>query len=288
MAKIQTQIITSPQLLAEKVGEIRSSGKRIGLVPTMGALHYGHLSLVLASKSDCDATVVSIFVNPTQFAPNEDYDRYPRTLEADIELLDAIDGVDLVFAPSPEAMYPKGFGSLVHVGGVTQSLEGSFRPTHFDGVTTVVLKLMNLARADAAYFGQKDFQQATVVKKMAADLNVPTEIVVCPIVREKDGLAMSSRNKYLSETQRRDATVLYESLCQAEFRIHSGERSAEKIKDEIQQMIGRVPDTAIDYVAVVDPDSLIEMSQVAGNTAILLAVRFGSVRLIDNIVVHPQ
>lgn len=289
MAIIQPEIIKDPAELARRMKELRQSGKRIGLVPTMGALHYGHLSLVLASKSDNDATVVSIFVNPTQFAPNEDYDRYPRTLEADLAMLEQIDGVDFVFAPSPEAMYPpRSFDANVHIGGVTQTLEGEFRPTHFDGVATVVLKLFHLTGADSAYFGQKDFQQVAVVRKMVADLNVPIEIVSCPIVRERDGLALSSRNKYLTPQQRQDATVLYESLGQAEFRIHSGERDAETVRDEIRTMIERVPDTKIDYIAIVDPDTLLPMSRIAGNVAILLAVRFGSTRLIDNMIVQPQ
>lgn len=288
MSKIKPEIITDPNELVLRTSALRREGKRIGLVPTMGALHYGHLSLVLASKSDNDATVVSIFVNPTQFAPNEDYDKYPRTLEADLEQLDLIDGVDMVFAPSPEAMYPRSFDANVHIGGVTKTLEGEFRPTHFDGVATVVLKLFHLTGADSAYFGQKDFQQVAVIRKMAADLNVPIEIVSCPIVREQDGLALSSRNQYLAPQQRKDATVLYESLAQAEFRIHSGERDVETIRNEIRAMIEKIPETKIDYIAAVDPETLLPMSRVAGNIAILLAVRFGPTRLIDNMVILPQ
>lgn len=288
MTVLKTEIITDPAELARRCGELRRNGKTIGLVPTMGALHPGHLSLVLTSKSECDATVVSIFVNPTQFAPNEDFDKYPRTLSADVELLRQIDGVDFVFAPSSEAMYPTGFESTVHVGGLTRILEGEFRPTHFDGVTTVVQKLMNTAGADRAYFGQKDFQQAAVIRKMVRDLNMPVEVVVCPIIREPDGLAMSSRNRYLTKERRKEALVLYEALGEAEYRIHAGERNAETIRGEIRQMIERIPDTKIDYIALVDPDSLAEISNIAGNVAILLAVRFGEVRLIDNMIVQPQ
>ena len=288
MAMLKTEIITDPAELQRRCGALKQSGRSIGLVPTMGALHPGHLSLVLTSKSECDATVVSIFVNPTQFAPNEDYDQYPRTLEADLELLRQIEGVDLVFAPKPEAMYPRGFDASVHVGGLTGVFEGAFRPTHFDGVTTVVSKLMNASRADRAYFGQKDFQQAAVIRKMVRDLNMPVEVVVCPIIREPDGLAMSSRNRYLTGNRRKEALVLYEALGQAEYRIVSGERDADVIRDEMRRMIERIPDTKIDYIAICDPDSLAELSNIAGNVVILLAVRFGEVRLIDNLLVQPK
>ena len=288
MEKIVPEVIHDPQELAERLAAIRRSGKSVGLVPTMGALHYGHLSLALASKSACDVTVVSVFVNPTQFAPGEDYEKYPRTLDADLAMLDQIDGVDFVFAPAPDAIYPRGFDASVHVGGVTRRLEGEFRPTHFDGVALVVLKLFNITGADRAFFGQKDYQQSVVIRKMVRDLNLPIEIEVCPIVREKDGLAMSSRNQYLSEEERKNALVLYESLGQAEFRIHSGERDAEAIRAEIRQMIEKVPGTKIDYVALVDPDSLEELARVAGNVAVLLAVRFGATRLIDNMIIKPK
>jgi len=288
MEKIKPEVITDPNELARRTAQWKKEGKQIGLVPTMGALHCGHLSLVLASKSDNDVTVVSVFVNPTQFAPNEDYDKYPRTLEADLAMLDSIDGVDVVYAPSPEAMYPRGFDAAVHIGGVTSRWEGEFRPTHFDGVATVVLKLFMLSKADRAYFGQKDFQQAAMIRKMTDDLNVQIEIVSCPIIREQDGLAMSSRNRYLSPERRKDALVLYESLGQAEFRIHSGERDAEAIRREIEGMITKIPDTKIDYIAIVDPVTLKPMSRIAGNTAILLAVRFGDVRLIDNMLIQPK
>ena len=281
------EVIRDPGELQRRLKVFKKEGKTIGLVPTMGALHYGHLSLAIAAKNDCDVTVVSVFVNPIQFAPNEDYDQYPRTLDADLELLSQI-GVDFVFAPDPQQMYPRGFSTGVHVGGpLTEVLEGSFRPTHFDGVATVVLKLFQVSMADVAYFGQKDFQQLAVVKHMVHDLNVPIEIIGCPIIREQDGLAMSSRNKYLDKKQRKDALVLYESLTQAEYLIHSGQRNVEVIKATIRSLIEAVPDTKIDYICVADPETLREMETVAGNVVVLLAVRFGQTRLIDNMVIEP-
>ncbi|MBQ3454412.1 MAG: pantoate--beta-alanine ligase, partial [Thermoguttaceae bacterium] len=276
MDTIQPEIITNPAALQERIGALRAENKSIGLVPTMGALHYGHLSLVLASKEENDVTVVSIFVNPTQFAPGEDYEKYPRTLPDDIEKLAEIGGADIVFAPSPEAMYPKGFDANVHIGGVTAVLEGKFRPTHFDGVATVVLKLFNLTRADRAYFGQKDFQQIAVVKKMVDDLNVPIKIVSCPIIREPDGIAMSSRNRYLSEKERQDALVLSRSLTEAEKQIAAGVRDTAVICADIRQKIEQIEGASVDYVVVADPDTLTEMERVAGNVVILLAARIGS------------
>ncbi|MBR2586447.1 MAG: pantoate--beta-alanine ligase [Thermoguttaceae bacterium] len=288
MDTIQPEIITNPAALQERVGALRAENKSIGLVPTMGALHYGHLSLVLASKEENDVTVVSIFVNPTQFAPGEDYEKYPRTLPDDIEKLAEIGGADIVFAPSPEAMYPKGFDANVHIGGVTAVLEGKFRPTHFDGVATVVLKLFNLTRADRAYFGQKDFQQIAVVKKMVDDLNVPIKIVSCPIIRESDGIAMSSRNRYLSKKERQDALVLSRSLTEAEKQIAAGVRDTAVICADIRQKIEQIEGASVDYVVVADPDTLTEMERVAGNVVILLAARIGSTRLIDNRVITPK
>ncbi|MDO5552700.1 MAG: pantoate--beta-alanine ligase [Planctomycetia bacterium] len=280
------EVIHDPSELARRVSELKSQGKTIGLVPTMGALHYGHLSLAIAAKNDCDVAIVSVFVNPTQFAPNEDYDQYPRQLQADIDLLSQVD-TDIVFAPSPEAMYPRGFVSNVHVGGVTTRLEGSFRPTHFDGVATVVMKLFQLSQANVAFFGQKDFQQVAVIRRMVADLNVPTEIIACPIVREADGLALSSRNKYLSAEERKTALVLSRSLGYAKELIHKGEREAAVVKAAVEKMILDEGGTAIDYVSISDPDSLQEMTRIAGNVVVLLAVRVGKTRLIDNMVIEP-
>lgn len=281
------EVIHDPKELQDRLAELRKQGKKIGLVPTMGALHYGHLSLAIAAKEENDISVVSIFVNPKQFAPNEDFEKYPRILEKDLDLLEQI-GVDFAFVPSSSDMYPAGFDASVHIGGVSESLEGSFRPTHFDGVTMVVLKLFLITGADVAYFGQKDFQQVAVVRKMVRDLNVPIEIISCPIVREKDGLALSSRNQYLSDEERKRALVLYEALGQAEFMIHSGTRNAEAVKAELRRMIEAVPDAQVDYIAIVDPASLIEMDNIAGNVAVLLAVRIGKTRLIDNMIIQPK
>ena len=278
--------IVDPKEMTRRVEELRRSGKRIGLVPTMGALHLGHMSLAIAAKNECDVVVVSDFVNPTQFAPGEDYEKYPRTLDADLELLSQIEA-DFLFAPKPSDMYPKGFDVSVHVGGVTAMLEGEFRPTHFDGVAVVVLKLFNITRADVAYFGQKDYQQARVVAKMIDDLNLPTQIEIMPIIREPDGLAMSSRNRYLSPKEREEATALNRALEKAEKLIQSGERDAAILYDAMREVIEAQPDAKIDYLRIADPGSLEELERVAGNVVILLAVRIGATRLIDNRIVKP-
>lgn len=280
-------LITDPEEMRRRLNELRKEGKTVGLVPTMGALHYGHLSLAIAAKNETDVSVVSIFVNPTQFAPGEDFDKYPRTLDADLELLSQI-GTDFVFAPSASAMYPAGFDASVHVGGVAKILEGECRPTHFDGVATVVLKLFNIVGPNIAYFGQKDFQQVAVVKKMVADLNVPVEIDMRPIIREKSGLAMSSRNEYLSAEERGQALVLSKALDKAEELIRSGVRDVAALYDEMKRVIETAPSAKIDYIYVADPDTLFEMERVAGNVVILLAVRVGATRLIDNRIVEPK
>lgn len=288
MEKIVPQVVRDPQELSDKLAALRKAGKTIGLVPTMGALHEGHLSLVLKSKSACDVTVVSVFVNPTQFAPCEDYERYPRVLDEDLALLDMIDGVDFVFAPTHGDMYPKDFDTAVHIGGVTQRLEGEFRPTHFDGVAVVVLKLFNITQPDMAFFGQKDFQQACAIRKMVRDLNLRVEIEVCPIIREKGGLALSSRNKYLTPRQRNDALVLHDALEKAKFLVHSGMRDAAAIKEEMRHIIEKAPDAKIDYISIVEPETLHELTRVSGNVVALVAVKFGATRLIDNIVIEPK
>ncbi len=273
--------------MRRRLDALRKEGKTIGLVPTMGALHFGHLSLAIAAKNETDVSVVSIFVNPTQFAPGEDFDKYPRTLDADLELLSQI-GTDFVFAPSASAMYPAGFDASAHVGGIAKILEGECRPTHFDGVATVVLKLFNITGANIAYFGQKDFQQVAVVKKMVADLNVPIEIDMRPIIREKSGLAMSSRNQYLSAEERGQALVLSKALDKAEEAIRSGVRDVATLYDEMRRVIETAPSAKIDYLYVADPETLQEMERVAGNVVILLAVRVGATRLIDNRIVEPK
>ena len=284
MAAIQPEVINNPRVLSERLGALRREGKTIGLVPTMGALHEGHLSLVRRSKSLCDVTVVSIFVNPTQFAPGEDYEKYPRVLDADLACLESVGGVDFVLAPAPADMYPEGFDAHVHIGGVTRRLEGEFRPTHFDGVALVVLKLFNISRADTAFFGQKDYQQAAVIQKMVRDLNLSVKIRVCPIVREEDGLAMSSRNKYLSPGERKEAPVLKRALDLARKMIADGATDPAQVKHEMRTLIGSAPSAAIDYSSIADPDTLEELDAVEGSAVVLLAVRIGTTRLIDNMI----
>lgn len=275
-----------------------AAGKRIGLVPTMGALHEGHLSLVRRSAESCDATVVSIFVNPTQFGPNEDFHRYPRPLENDLDLLRSLDipSENLeVFVPEVEEMYPPGFDVSVQLGGVTEPFEGASRPTHFAGVATVVLKLFLASQADVAFFGQKDFQQVCVIKKMVADLNIPIEISVCPIVRESDGLALSSRNRYLSDDHRKQALVLSKSLGEARRMIENeGCRNVAQIREAICQTIRSAPDMLIDYVALADPTTLRELDlesldpKRTPEIVVLLAAKIGTTRLIDNVLTRIE
>ena len=276
-----------PRHLREHLETLRRSQQRIGLVPTMGALHEGHLSLVRASLNRCDTTIVSIFVNPSQFGPNEDFQKYPRTLDADIALLETLGDI-IVFAPAADAVYPAGYDSWVEVGGVTSILEGAVRPGHFRGVATIVLKLFLMTGADEAFFGQKDYQQVTVIRNMATDLNVPTGITLCPIIREPDGLAMSSRNRYLTPDERRRATVLFRSLQIAEQMIVEQKvRDVEEICRAMRQAIESEGDIVIDYVVVADPHlrELRELdSQQGAEIVILLAARVGMTRLIDNMI----
>jgi len=274
-------LVTNVRELRETLGVVRREGKKIGFVPTMGALHEGHLSLVRASGEECDYTVVSIYVNPSQFSPSEDLDQYPRTLEADLDAL-ARYGVPLAFVPSNEEVYPGGFATWVEVGSVAGPLEGLSRPGHFRGVATIVLKLFEMVRPDVAYFGQKDYQQALVIRRMVEDLNVPIAIRVCPIVREPDGLAMSSRNAYLGPAQRQRAVVLWKSLCLAGELIEQGERSAAVVAEKMRELIQQVEDAKIDYVALVDPDTLEPVGEIRARTLAALAVRIGGTRLIDN------
>jgi pantoate--beta-alanine ligase len=275
------RLTTSIAELRTALAPARKAGKRIGLVPTMGALHDGHLSLVRASKSRCDCAVVSIYVNPSQFGPSEDLAKYPRTLPADLEALAKLD-VELVFAPTDAEMYPQGFCTWVEVGAAAEPLEGRCRPGHFRGVATVVLKLFEIVRPDAVFFGQKDFQQALVVRRMVEDLNVPVEIVVCPTVREPDGLALSSRNRYLGPDARRRALVLWKSLCLAKDLVAHGQRDADKIIDQMRKVILTAEDAKIDYIALVDPETLLPVQTVAGRTLAALAVKIENTRLIDN------
>ena len=278
-------MFTTSAQLHSFVQSCRLSGKTVGFVPTMGALHDGHLSLVKMSNEQCDATVVSIFVNPTQFGPNEDFQRYPRTLENDLQLLESV-GSPAVFVPDVAEMYPPGFDTTIHVGNVSLPFEGTVRPGHFDGVATVVLKLFLASQVDVAFFGQKDYQQLCVIKKMVADLNVPINIVMGPTIREPDGLAMSSRNRYLSESERRRAVVLSQSLAEAKKMIMTENiRSAETIRQTIQSRILLAGGITIDYIAVADAATLKELSVIEAEAVILLAVRLGATRLIDNVLI---
>lgn len=264
----------------------RSLGKTIGLVPTMGYLHEGHLSLIRAAKKENDLVVVSIFVNPTQFAPNEDFDSYPRDLERDMELGDAA-GADVYFHPEVDEMYPQGSSTFIEVeGGITKVLCGNSRPSHFRGVTTVVNMLFNIVQADKAYFGQKDAQQAAVLMQMVRDSHYPIEIVVCPIVREDDGLAMSSRNVYLSKEERLQAVILNQALNKAKTKFETGEKSVEKLKTLIEETINTMPLAEIDYVSILDFPSLVDIERIEYKALAAVAVRFGKTRLIDNIILE--
>ena len=281
--RLANQLIAIKQLseLQRQLGQVRAAGKTIGLVPTMGALHAGHISLAMASVRQCDVTVATIFVNPTQFAEGEDLDEYPRTLQADLDKLWAAK-VDFVFAPEKESIYPPGFSTSVNPPKLAERLEGEFRPTHFGGVCTVVLKLLNMVGADIAFFGQKDFQQAAVLKQMVADLNVPTKIEVCPIIRDPDGLAMSSRNVYLSEEERKIALSLSQTLKYTRKQIESGDTDVYGLMTEMRQMLIDAGVTSIDYAAIADPDTLEVQEQITLPVVLLLAAHVGKTRLIDN------
>ena len=266
---------------------LRGAGKRVGFVPTMGALHEGHLALVRRAKQETDVAVASIFVNPAQFGPGEDYLNYPRDLARDSDLLQR-EGVEIVFAPPVEEIYPHGFETYVTAEPVSAPLEGEFRPGHFRGVATVVLKLFHIVQPHRAYFGRKDAQQCVVVSRLVRDLNLAVEIVVCPIVREPDGLAMSSRHAYLNEEERRAATVLYKSLCRARELMQGGERRAAVIADEMRRLIEQEPQARIDYAAVVDAETLLPVEEVRGRVLVPLAVWIGRARLIDNLLVEEK
>lgn len=262
----------------------RSRYPRLGLVPTMGFLHEGHLSLVRRAKEECGAVAVSIFVNPTQFAANEDFSTYPRNMERDLSLLREIQ-TDLVFTPTPAIVYPPGHDTGVEVGTVTGVLEGVVRPGHFRGVATVVCKLFNIVQPTKAYFGQKDAQQCIVITKMARDLDMPLEVVVCPTVREADGLAMSSRNSYLKPDERRAATVLRRALAAAEARFAAGERLGETLRQAMRDTLATEPMGSVEYVSIADRRSLKELEQVPADGALAsMAVRIGRTRLIDNVI----
>ncbi|GAB6139008.1 pantoate--beta-alanine ligase [Halanaerobaculum tunisiense] len=279
------EIYTTIPEIREFVKTKQRAGQKIGLVPTMGYLHQGHLALMKEAKQENDIVITSIFVNPTQFGPDEDYDEYPRNLDRDAELAAKV-GVDAIFAPETDEIYSSKAATTVQVEGLTDKLCGACRPGHFTGVCTIVSKLFNIINPDRAYFGQKDAQQALVIKRMVKDLNFGLEIVTVPIVREEDGLAVSSRNKYLNQAERTAATVLYNSLELARQLIEQGEGNAEVVKNKMIELIEDEPLAKIDYVELVDQDTLESITEINGQILIALAVYIGGTRLIDNIMLE--
>lgn len=260
----------------------RAENRVVGLVPTMGALHQGHISLIRRARSECSSVVVSIFVNPTQFAPSEDFSKYPRNLQGDTEILEA-SGVDALFLPDAKEIYPTDYSTYVTVEGLSDRVEGRLRPGHFRGVSTIVLKLLQIVQPNFAYFGRKDAQQAAIISRMAADLNLESEMVVCPIVREPDGLAMSSRNVYLNAEDRRAAAILYRSLLAAKVSFERGVRDAASVQSTVERVLASEPRAKPDYAQVVDANSFQPIATINRDAYVLLAVRFGTTRLLDNL-----
>ena len=266
---------------------MKRRGKKISFVPTLGYLHEGHLSLVEAARKQADILVVSIFVNPIQFGPGEDFARYPRDLAKDKRLLRNFE-VDVLFLPEASAMFPEGHKTYVEVEELSKKMCGHSRPTHFRGVTTVVAKLFNIVLPDYAFFGEKDFQQQVIIKRMVKDLNLPLEIISLPAVREYDGLAMSSRNEYLNPEEREQATILYKALCLAKREVENGEKDPNKILQQMHSLIGTAPNLKIDYALIVDPESLAEAKKIKGMVLVALAAYLGKTRLIDNILAEVK
>ncbi len=280
------EVITTVAELRARVGTARSEGKVVGLVPTMGAFHEGHLSLMRRSQRECGLTVVTLFVNPTQFGPSEDFTRYPRGLEADRRMA-ATTGAELLFAPAVSEVYPQGYATTVSVRGVTEGLCGASRPGHFDGVATVVTKLFSMAQPDRAYFGEKDYQQLQVIRRITWDLDLPVEIIPCPIYREPDGLAMSSRNRYLSVEERSDALGLSQGLAAASARFSAGVRESDALTAEVVNRLAGEPLVRIDYVELVNAEALTPVSRVETPALLAVAAYVGKTRLIDNVVLDP-
>jgi pantoate--beta-alanine ligase len=277
-------VLSTKSEFREHLENVRALGRTVGLVPTMGALHEGHLSLLRAAAADCDVVALTIFVNPLQFGAGEDLSAYPRPLERDLELAEEA-GADVVFTPSTDEMYSEPTLSTVHVDQLTLGMEGASRPTHFDGVTTVVTKLFNIAGPSRAYFGEKDFQQLAVVRRMAADLDQPVTVIGCPIVREPDGLAMSSRNIYLSSAEREAATVISRALRAGAAMISAGESDPAVVEAHMASIIEAEPLAELDYAVVVDPDSLLTPAELlrGTNVRLLMVAKVGSPRLLDNL-----
>jgi pantoate--beta-alanine ligase len=273
--------------MKEYARQARAENRIVGLVPTMGALHRGHLSLIERARRECSPVIASIFVNPKQFGPNEDFSKYPRTFESDSEKLQRA-GVDSLFAPEPPEIYPNGFSTYVNVDGLSERLEGRSRPGHFRGVTTVVMKLLQIVQPNFAYFGRKDAQQSRLIAQMARDLNLDTEIVVCPPVREPDGLALSSRNIYLSAEEREAATVLYRALDAARSELAAGVRDALQLQAVLHRTLGAERHARVDYAEIVDAESFEPVVRVSKPCYVLLAVFIGKTRLIDNLYIDPK
>lgn len=276
-------VLTTIEAMRSASRAAKTAGKRVGFVPTMGALHEGHLSLVRSAKAQCDVVAASIFVNPTQFGPNEDFSKYPRAFERDRELF-AKEGVELLFAPAVEEMYPAGAVTYVTVEGMSERLCGKSRPGHFRGVTTVVCKLFNIVEPDIAFFGQKDAAQVAIIRRMVRDLDIPVEIAVCPIVREADGLAMSSRNTYLDLQQRKAALVLYRSLQKVKREFESGESNAAKLAEQGRKLFAQEPSVRLDYLEIVEPDNLEALDNIESSALVAVAAFLGATRLIDNFI----
>ncbi len=281
------EIVNRRQRMAAVATKLRSKRKLIGFVPTMGALHDGHLSLVKKARKMSDVVVASVFVNPTQFNENADFDKYPRDLTADAALL-AEHNVDYIFAPDPDDIYGENFATYVTVDEISEKLEGASRPGHFRGVATIITILFNTVRPDFAFFGQKDAQQVAVIKRLTKDLGFPTEIVVMPIIREESGLAMSSRNERLSDAERRSASIIYKALLEAQIAIEGGERNTAKLTEIVKNELETEPLAQIDYIAIVDNETLEPIDKISESAVLIaLAVRFGDIRLIDNMVIEP-
>ena len=285
---------SSRPAVGETVDEIRTmvlaarrSGKTIGFVPTMGALHAGHVSLIERARAECDLVITSIFVNPTQFGPNEDFQRYPRPREKDLQICgDA--GADIVFYPSVDVMYPAGFRTCVEVQGLSEILEGAIRPGHFRGVATVVTKLFLIVAADRAYFGQKDYQQQLIIRIMTRELNIPTDVITCPTLRDPDGLAMSSRNAYLSSDERQRGLCLSRALFDLQKQLNAGEQDLNRLTERFRNQIVSTAGVSLDYAVIVDPGSLAELTEIQPQMVALVAARVGTTRLIDNLILNRQ
>lgn len=281
------EIVRTIAWMKEMARQTRAESRVIGLVPTMGALHAGHASLIGRARRECSPVIASIFVNPKQFGANEDFSKYPRTFESDCEKLQQA-GVDALFAPEAAEIYPKDFSTYVHVEGLSERLEGRSRPGHFRGVTTVVMKLLQIVQPHFAYFGRKDAQQARLIAQMARDLNLDSEIIVCPIVREPDGLALSSRNVYLNPEERKAAAVLHRALEAAKKELAAGARDAQHLQALLHRMLSKDPLAAVDYAEIVDAQSFEPVVRVSKPCYVLLAVFIGKTRLIDNLFIEPQ